>query len=147
LEYNHALKADTDVHPNPGMLNQALERASRLASHDTLVGIISDFGGMDETTRRLIIQMAQHNDVLAALVYDPIAKQLPAGGRFVVSQGDVQVELDLGKTRVRKPITAHSSERLLNVEQSLKKVGVPVLPINTEEDVTEQLHRLLGQHK
>ncbi len=147
LEYNHALKADNDVQPNPGMLNQALERASRLASHDTLVGIISDFAGMDETTRRLIIQMAQHNDVLAALVFDPIAKQLPAGGRFVVSQGDVQVELDLGKTRVRKPITAHSSERLLNVEQSLKKVGVPVLPINTEEDVTEQLRYLLGQHK
>lgn len=143
-ELNQALKAEVDIHPQPSMLNQALEHAMRLAPHDYLVGIISDFHGMNDETRRIMIQIAQHNDVLAALVYDPLAKELPRTGRFVVSQGELQVELELGKTRVRKPIAKYSSERLLKVEEELMKVGVPVLPIDTQHDEIDQLRQLLG---
>ena len=129
------------------MLNQVLRRVSRLAGHDYFVGIISDFDGMDEETRRLMMEIAQHNDVIAALIYDPLAKEFPQGARFVVSQGELQVELDMARAKIRKPIVDYSNERLLKIEQNLKKAGVPVFSINTEEDVTEQIHRLLGQRE
>ncbi|MCZ6681361.1 MAG: DUF58 domain-containing protein [Candidatus Poribacteria bacterium] len=143
--HNNELRADSDVPRNPSMLNRALEGASRLASHDYLIGIISDFDGMDDETRRIMIQLAQHNDVIAALIYDPLAMQgLPGAGRFVVSQGQLQVEVDFGRTRVREPLSDYFAERIQNVEERLKKVGIPVLPINTADDVTEQLRHLLG---
>ncbi len=144
-KFNQQLRADSDQARNPGMLNEVLQRVSRLASHDYLVCIVSDFDGMDQETRRLLIEMAQHNDVMAALVYDPLAKESPKGARLVVSHGELQVELDLTKSKIRKPITQFSNERLLGVEQMLKEAGVPVLPFNTEDGVTEQLHRMLGQ--
>ena len=145
VKYNQQLRADSENTRNPGMLNEVLRRVSRLAGHDYFVGIISDFDGMDEETRRLMIEIAQHNDVIAALVYDPLAKEFPKGARFVVSHGELQVELDLAKAKIRKSISQYSNERLLNIEQNLNNAGVPVLPLNTDEDVTEQIHRLLGQ--
>lgn len=144
-KYNQQLRADSEQPRNRGMLNEVLQRASRLASHDYLVCIVSDFDGMDQETRRLLIEMAQHNNVIAALVYDPLAKKSPKGARLVVSHGELQVEIDLTKSKIRKPITQFSNERLSGVEQKLKEAGVPVLPFNTEEGVTEQLHRMLGQ--
>jgi hypothetical protein len=126
------------------MLNRALERVSRLAVHDYLVAIASDFDGLDKDSRRLILQMAQHNDVLAAQVYDPLATHFPEGGRFVVSQGELQLELDLGKSRVREPLTEYLDDRLKTVSTMLKDIGIPVLPIDTEADVLEQIRRAFG---
>jgi hypothetical protein len=42
---NRALRVDSPMRPNPGMLNEALRRASRLATHDFLVFLISAAGG------------------------------------------------------------------------------------------------------
>ena len=39
---------DSTVEANPAMLNEVLERALRLAKHDYLVTVISDFDGVDE---------------------------------------------------------------------------------------------------
>jgi hypothetical protein len=46
------------------MLNRVLESAAQLAGHDYLVMAISDFDGADDDTRRCLMQLAQHNDVL-----------------------------------------------------------------------------------
>ena len=75
VNMNHALRADTQVEPNPGMLNRALEKALQLAPHDVLIVMISDFFGVDEQTERLTARMAEHNDVLGLLVHDPIRLQ------------------------------------------------------------------------
>ena len=41
------MRADADVEPNGEMLNEALGSALRLAGHDHLVVVISDFFGAD----------------------------------------------------------------------------------------------------
>ena len=144
LEQNHELKAETETRPNYEMLNQALERTLRLAKHDYLVAVISDFAGADEETKRLMLLMTQHNDVIAALVYDPSALSFPSGGRLVVSEGELQIELDLGEKKVYEPIAEHFKARVRDVAEFLRKMGVPVLPIQTEGDPVEQIRRQLG---
>ena len=51
-EMNAALHADRRVDPAPGSLNRVLESVARLAHHDHLVLIYSDFDGIDESTHR-----------------------------------------------------------------------------------------------
>jgi len=78
-EKNRALRAESDVAPSPGMLNQALERALRLVDHDHAVLVASDFDGADSDTRRLVTALSEHNDVIVMLVLDPSSKdRLPA---------------------------------------------------------------------
>ena len=144
-EQNHELRADTDRQPNYAMLNQAVDRASRTAAHDHLVVIISDFAGADEQTRRHGLRMVQHNDVLASLVYDSMALELPRAGSLVTTSGELQVELNLGDRRIREPIERYSKARVHDVGEFLRKLAVPVLPVHTGEDAIEQVRRMLGQ--
>lgn len=143
---NHALRVDAGITENPGMLNQVLEKAARLATHDHLVGVISDFSGFDNNSKRLLTRIAAHNDVIAALLYDPIKLDMPDAGRLVISDGELQLELDSGRGRMRRRLSDYFDEKLKGIKDELGRVGVPVLLIHTAEDVAVQIRRLLGYH-
>jgi uncharacterized protein (DUF58 family) len=145
VDMNGALRADSDVRPAPTMLNQVLTTADRLAKHDYLVAIVSDFDGLDDETTRLISRMAQRNDVLAFPVFDPTGQDLPERGRLVVSDGELQMELDLGRGGSRKRLLDLARGRLERVLAWQSDLGVPVLPISCGEDELQQIRRLLGQ--
>ncbi|WP_341679238.1 DUF58 domain-containing protein [Niveibacterium sp. SC-1] len=144
VQSNDKLSAESNVVPAPQQLDRALEDALQLAPHDHLVCVISDFHGAGERTRRLLRALAAHNDVVAALIYDPAALQLQETLRIVVSGGELQVELDLTKGSVREPLTRHFSGRLESVGDLLRHSGVPCLALDTEAPTLDQLRRFLG---
>jgi uncharacterized protein (DUF58 family) len=144
VEKNHALRAETTVPRNPGMLDQALRAAERLCPHDFVVAIVSDFDGVNEESEKRVTRLAHHNDVIALPVWDPLTGGLPPGGQVVVSEGELQVETDLGTEQVRKNMLELASKRLGRVLAWTNERGVPVLPLTTAEDVPEQVRRLLG---
>ncbi|MGE8589348.1 MAG: DUF58 domain-containing protein, partial [Alcaligenes sp.] len=86
---NQALRADAPDVDATGRLNQALQGALAHAPHDNLICLISDFAGADDQTLRLLRTLAAHNDVIATLVYDPLAVHIPLQGRLVVTQGEL----------------------------------------------------------
>jgi len=141
---NHALRADSDVAPAAGMLNRALENARALARHDHLVLVASDFDGVDAATRGLVTGLAEHNDVVVLLVYDPSSKELPERGRVVVTGGELQVQVDVGRDPERQALLTLASERVRPILEWTRELGVPVLPLSTAEDVPSQVARLLG---
>ena len=100
--YNHELKPGVTAPSNPGMLNEVLEKVLRMAKHDTLVCIISDLDGANPETRRITSQLAQHNDVIIALIYDPLERELPEVGKLVFSESETQLEVDTSSKKVRK---------------------------------------------
>jgi uncharacterized protein (DUF58 family) len=145
VDKNHALRADLEVEPNGTMLNEVLEKASRLAKHDYLVAVISDFHGADDDTHRLLSRLSEHNDVLAALLYDPSKVSPIEGGRVVLSNGQLQVELDTGKGKTMRELTDYFSADLQATKDILAKVGIPVLLIDTVEDPALQIRGILGR--
>jgi uncharacterized protein (DUF58 family) len=145
VRFNQLLNVNTQSKANPTMLNQVLDRTSRTAKHDYLICVVSDFYGMDENTKRLIKLMGQHNDVLSVLIYDPLAAKPPQAGRYVVSDGELQVEVDTSSGKKRTDIANLFNERLRSLKDDLTKLGIPVLPIQTEDPVELQVRRLLGQ--
>jgi uncharacterized protein (DUF58 family) len=144
LEKNHALRADAEWPPGPGGLNTALERAGRLATHDHVVGVISDFDGLDDATERLVTGLAEHNDVIAFPIYDPAQTFVPEGGRLVVGDGELQLELDLGRETVRRGLREFGDRRLARLDRWQAERAVAVLPLSTAEDPALQMQRLLG---
>ena len=144
LEMNHALRVDGDVQLDPAMLNRVLEKVLHIAQHDYLVGIISDFSGADDETRSAVTRLAAHNDVLALFIYDPLEANLPSFGKVIVSQGDLQLEVDTGDAQFRKRFSDQFESRLKTARDLMLKRGIPVLPIHTAEGVREQFMDLLG---
>jgi uncharacterized protein (DUF58 family) len=145
-DMNGALHAGSAARPDHGQLDAALEGALRLAGHDHLVCVISDFAGAGPRTQQLLRELAGHNDVVAALVFDPLFQAAPArSGRMVVTEGELQVELDFGKHTVREPIVSWFAGRLHEVGELLKRSGVPMMALDTHADTLEQLRHFLGR--
>jgi uncharacterized protein (DUF58 family) len=144
LEQNHALAIDAGILPQTAMLNEALGRVERLATHDALICLITDGQGADEETERLTTRLAQHNDVLAVLIYDPLEVELPKAGPVVFAEGADQLEVNTGSNRLRAAFHASFDERVRRAREFLVRREVPLIPISSSEDVANQLRRLVG---
>lgn len=144
LDMNHALHADSTVPANPAMLNDALHRAQHLAPHDCLIVMITDGDGSDDKTQSLVSQIARHNDIILAFVFDPMEAELPELSQVVLSDGERQLELNASaelQTRYRDDF----AEKRKQGKHYLVTREVPVLPISAAEPTVDQLLRLLGQ--
>jgi len=142
---NRLLRADAPARRGGAQLNEALLRAARLAHHDFLVVVISDFDGHDAMTRDLLTRIAARNDLLAVVVHDPFMSELPPAGDLVVSDGELQVELGFGQDAVRRGIASFVDARSRELFEWRHLIGVPVLPLSAVEESAPQLRRLLGQ--
>ena len=141
---NRALRAKAEQRSEPGQLNLVLERAARLASHDHLVVLISDLDGLDEHTHQLLNRLTRHNDVLVLLVYDPLERELPEAALLVVSDGELQLEIDAREQGLRREFTQVFERTVDTGRKELHKRNVPMLPISTAEPVASQVRALLG---
>ena len=128
----------------PGKLNEVLGLLGRLARHDSLVAIMSDFAGADEDSRRLATLIARHNDVIAALISDPLEERLPEQGRLTFGSGDRWLEVSPADRPLRRAYEKEFSERLLQARRLLLQRAIPLLTISTAEDPTDQVRRHLG---
>ena len=143
-EQNQALGVGRGITRDATMLNRALDRIRRVAPHDATVVIFSDFDGADETTRHAIAALAAHNTVIAVLIHDPHKASYPAAGRMTVTDGELQIALDVAHGSTRQNILDMSKTRLRSVFEWTRDFGVPVLPLSTAEEPVNQLHHLLG---
>lgn len=141
---NHALSVANGVQGNPAMLNEALRQCDRLAKHDVLVCIISDGAGQDDETRQLLTRIARHNDVLFGFVHDPLEADLPAAGQLCFGDGQLQLEVDTGQRKLREAFRAGFAALRAAGRRFLLLREAPVIPLNTVDDVAQQIQARLG---
>ncbi|KZM49768.1 DUF58 domain-containing protein [Labrenzia sp. OB1] len=141
---NHALSADAPT-VDPAMpLNQPLASALRIARRNHLVVIISDFDEIDVQTEKMIGTLSRHNDLILCPVTDPISRDIPEGFKLVVSDGNLQAELDTSSRQTDQSLRMFVSERLNKLLSWQRRFGLSVLPLDTGEDTLPQILRLTG---
>ena len=145
-QFNHRLKVGDKQ--NLAQLNTVLDKVHSLSLHDNLICLITDLSGADAASEQLISRLARHNDVIVGLVYDPLENHLPEGGKLIVTDGELQLEVNTADKNLRQRYEAEFDQRLAAARNFLQRRGVPILPINTSEDVASQLRDLLtlAQH-
>ena len=146
VEKNHQLGLGKGIRFNPGMFNEMMERALRLAKHDYLVCSIGDGNGVNEETVKLATLLTAHNDMLAGFIYDPIEADLPDAGKIVVAEEEQQLEVDTSDKRMRTRFKKDFTDRLNWMKEISRLRSIPVIPIHTNEGVAEQLRKSLGYH-
>ena len=146
VKKNHALSADPGLRPDAGKLNEALKQLGLMARHDCLVCLVTDGNGINPETRRLITQLAEHNDVLTAFIFDPLEKDLPAAGRLRFADGEGQLEADTSNKKLRSAFQSEFEQRLEQMQSASRGYAMPLMPLDTSRPVPEQLRELLGHH-
>lgn len=144
VRHNRLLSADGPP-AEAALLNEVLRRAARLANHDWLVSLISDVSGADATSKRYLTDITAHNDALTIFVHDPLEAELPDIGHAVLAEGDQQAEVDLSGRTLRQRFADGFAERREAAAGFSLHHAIPVLPLSTYRDVTEQLRELLGR--
>lgn len=141
---NNGLHADRLVEKTPARLNDILKSVSRIAHHDHLVIIFSDFDGIDESTHHRLSDIARHNDLILMVTIDPIALNLDAEHVAVLGDGDMQAEIDLSSDRIRAQVAAVSERRLARITDWQTEINLSLLPLSAGEETLPQIRRLMG---
>ena len=144
VRQNESLSAGKGDPAADQQFNRGLEQAVRLAQHDSLVIIISDFLGADATSEALVSRLSAHNDVLGVLVHDPLRAAPPTAGRGLVTDGELQLEVDFSARKFARAIREDFENESTEIRQFLRKLSAPLLVISTAGDPAPQVRALLG---
>jgi uncharacterized protein (DUF58 family) len=145
VDYSRQLAVGHRLIRNDEQFNRVLSKTEKLCNHDYLVIIVSDLNGWNETSAKHIKRIARHNDVVTLFVFDPLEKRLPQRGRYVVSDGRLQIEFDTREKDIRKRFSDHFSNRVDDLTAQLKKHNIPVIPVDTVGSARDQIRRAIGE--
>ncbi len=142
---NQALDISDRQRDAPGQLAEVIALAERMAGHDYLMVLVSDFAGWNEQCLAGIRRMAQHNDLIAGLVFDPLEGDISTATDLVVSDGEFQMQLQPQHKALASRFQEAALSELSALRADLSKHSIPVLAINTIDPVAAQLRQLLGR--
>jgi uncharacterized protein (DUF58 family) len=145
LQQLAAASVSEPVHPEQTPFSQTLLRLRHLARHGCLVILISDFSGLDHEAEQQLKILAQHNEILAIRIFDPLEVELPPPNQYAFSDGrHIQTLLTSDPTtrqRYRNEFQARSD----HLATLCRQHRVAWLSLSTEQDAGVELQRHLQQ--
>jgi len=129
-------------------LGDFLQAAHSMVRRRSLVFIVSDFISAPGWSQPLAM-LAQHNEILAVRLYDPLEMDLPDLGMVVVQDAETgeQMFVDTHDRRFRKRFAQLAEERERDLRQSLRLAGVDALELSTGDDLVDSILRFADLRK
>ncbi len=125
-------------------LSQALRRAHRLARPGSRVILLTDGFAADAAAEAPLTLLAEHCDVAALLLTDPLEQSAPPPARYALRSDAGQVLLDFTAQRTRVRWPQLFAERRQGFVDMLKRHGLGWTPLETAAEPEPALARLLG---
>lgn len=119
-------------------LKDAIAKIRNIITHDYLVVIISDFHRYSPEVVKYMKQIAQHNDLLVAKVFDPMEREIPHE-KFIAGNATSQVSIDGKKKRLREKFETGFDNDFNTFQTELKKHRIPAFKVNTVEPLEDQI--------
>jgi len=141
---NNQLSVAPGNRSNPAGLNEALRMLERSIGHDYLVVLISDFHGWNDAALKTICRINQHNDIICALVFDPLERDISGASNLVVSDGKLQLEIEPDREELGRKFQESFTSSVAYVQGELRRHHVLVVPVDTVTPVSLQLREKLG---
>lgn len=133
--------------PPEGYLAQALRHARRVSHPGTQLLLISDFRQMDNDVIRLLSQLKRHCEVMALQVSDPLERELPQPGRYMITNGHHRHVLDTNRLSQRQAFRLQQQQQLAALRKSLADLRIPLITLCTSEDTAQQLTARLSARR
>ncbi len=145
---NKRLTLDTmPASPPEGYMAKALRHAKRVAHPGTQLFIVSDFKNLDSDATRLLSQLKRHCEIMALHVSDPLERELPKPGNYVITNGVHRYAIDTRKHAQRQRFRNQQQEQVEKLRNTLRELRIPHLSLCTSENTAEQLLFMLSARK
>jgi uncharacterized protein (DUF58 family) len=125
-------------------LSQALRRAHRLARPGSRALLLTDGFAADAAAESSLALLAEHCDVAALILCDPLERHAPPPARYALHTDSGQVLLDFSAARTRARWPQLFVERRQGFIEMLKRRGLGWTLLDTSAEPEPALARLLG---
>jgi uncharacterized protein (DUF58 family) len=142
LSETHSL-APTHAAQTTALLT-AITRLNRTQPKDCVFVFISDFQHTDDACIEQLKRLQRHNDVLCVWVADPMEKQLPESGRFIASDGELQLEVDATDQRLFTGFSQSFTDKHTSLSDLLARKKLPLIEVDTSGNHLHQFRTALG---
>ncbi|MEM7564900.1 MAG: DUF58 domain-containing protein [Pseudomonadota bacterium] len=134
--------SETEQSPQAG--HSALVRLRQVTRPGSLVVMISDFRFIDDAGRTQLVELARHNDVVMLHTYDAFERYLPESGRYRVMDNRRSMEIDTANETFRRNYQKRYLRHQAYLQRLSDELGVFLIDIATDDDMTARLKEGLG---
>jgi uncharacterized protein (DUF58 family) len=128
-------------------LVSVLADVRRIARPGSSVFIVSDFYDYSPRCEQQLFELARHTEVSLIHVYDPLEKQLHTSSRLTVSNGQTRLQLPSDEASFQQAYEMAFGERLDQLTQSAKHLGLPLLSYATSDNLQQLLRERFAARK
>lgn len=139
------LQSATNVNSNA--LNDNLRRLRNVVTPGSLVYLLTDFTGFDETSERHLTQLAKHNDVVAYWISDPLELGLPPKGDYPITDGQTTASLAIPSEHFRKEYERAIYQRVEAIKSHLRKNRIQLVSLMTSSQWAEKVIAFLQDNE
>ena len=138
--YSRQIHECTNLKPSILMSDELL-RLRRVTKPGSILILISDFYQMDQECVKHLTRLCAHNDVLAYHICDALELAPPAPAVYAISNGQQEILLDTGSSKVRNDYQAWCDERWLHLQSQLKRLQIQYTQVSAEDDLAQVVRR------
>ena len=91
-----------------------------------------------------LVELARHNDVVLVESYDPLERELPAGGSYRVTDGEASLRVDASRSVQRDRYRERFERQQARIERICGELGLHWIRISTADDMLAELKAGLG---
>ena len=139
---NRQLQPDSPADPEAFAL--ALRRTREVLRPGSLAAIICDERSLSDAAEQQLSLLARHVDLLLLPLFDPLDHALPAAGLLRFREGTARLELDTHDAVLRQRYREQGEARSARWQRLANRLRVPLMPLDTQHDLVEQLREHLG---
>ncbi|MGE8362159.1 DUF58 domain-containing protein [Pseudomonas sp.] len=137
----------TSPQANRDSFGLALRRAREVLRPGSLVIVLCDERTLTDSSEQQLILLARHTDLLLLPLSDPLDHALPAAGLLRFNERGAQLELDTHNADLRQAYRSQADARQARWQRLAQKLGVPLLSLNTQTEMVEQLREHLSAQR
>ncbi|MDQ6970181.1 MAG: DUF58 domain-containing protein [Mariprofundus sp.] len=126
-------------------LEHILHRASHAAHTGSLIIIVSDGRGLNETCMNLLKRLLAHHTIVFVLIYDVFEADMPNVGQLQTSDGQQQRSIDTSNHHLRQQHHDCFSKRQALLQALARRPGFVLLQCATDDDPFSVLQASLGR--
>ena len=139
--HNNRLRAiyrqDQPFSINRDSLADSLSRLRHLVKGGSLIYIFSDFSNLSDRCKQDLVHLAQHNDIHAVMVTDPLEQSIPVAGEFVVTDGEQTVAVNSSKAGFKRRYQEKFHEKLVLAQKFFQEAQCTFVEYSTAQELSD----------
>ena len=115
--------------------NEALIRVRHVVQPGSLVYIFSDFSSFNEECRKQMFQLSKHNQLEVYLLSDPLEKEAPSFGTYVMSDGKSNAWINSSNSNIRRLYSDAFDKHQQSLSEELRSCRVTLNLLSTVDSL------------